>query len=190
MPEMLLKCIESPGYEALTCRRLGNTTTMVITFLGKTVPYYIEFSGLLLWCYLYKRTVPHCRTGNETGQREDVCPRPLATPKCRECGTSLATEQHECHPRCSLCGGNHPTAAKTCPNRFLPPVNRWKLQQALRAGSSSPRPRGEHSDPRNDAELSWRGAVPGRVTVSVPGAGPRRDDVRHLMAGPRAVDVP
>ncbi|KAH7959241.1 hypothetical protein HPB49_009624 [Dermacentor silvarum] len=71
-PEMLLKRIEPPGYEALTCRRLGNTTTMVITFLGKRVPYYIEFSGLLLRCYLYKRTVPHCRTCNETGNRENA----------------------------------------------------------------------------------------------------------------------
>ncbi|KAH7978103.1 hypothetical protein HPB49_004479 [Dermacentor silvarum] len=158
-PEMLLKRIESPGYEALTCRRLGNTTTMVITFLGKTVPYYIEYSGLLLRCYLYKRTVPHCRTCNETGHREDVCPRPPATPKCRECGTSLATEQHECHPRCSLCGGNHPTAAKTCPNRFLPPVNRRKPQQALRAGSSSPTPRGERSASRKSRSPKRRGAV-------------------------------
>ncbi|KAH7955033.1 hypothetical protein HPB49_024220 [Dermacentor silvarum] len=158
-PEMLLKRIESLGYEALTCRRPRNTTTMVITFLGKTVPYYIEFSGLLLRCYLYKRTVPHCRTCNETGHREDVCPRPPATPKCRECGTSLATEQHECHPRCSLCGGNHPTAAKTCPNRFLPPVNRRKPQQALRAGSSSPTPRGERSASRKSRSPKRRGAV-------------------------------
>ncbi|KAH7960103.1 hypothetical protein HPB49_016960 [Dermacentor silvarum] len=150
-PEMLLKRIESPGYEALTCRRLGNTTTMVITFLGKTVPYYIEFSGLLLRCYLYKRTVPHCRTCNETGHREDVWPA--------ECGTSLATEQHECHPRCSLCGGNHPTAAKTCPNRFLPPVNRRKPQQALRAGSSSPTPRGERSASRKSRSPKRRGAA-------------------------------
>ncbi|XP_070397307.1 uncharacterized protein [Dermacentor albipictus] len=172
-PEMLLKRIESPGYEALTCRRLGNTTTMVITFLGKTVPYYIEFSGLLLRCYLYKRTVPHCRTCNETGHREDVCPRPPATPKCRECGTSLATEQHECHPRCSLCGGNHPTAAKACPNRFLPPVNRRKPQQTPRAGSSSPRPRGEHSASRKSRSPKRRGAVQGRSS-SRPRSGSRR----------------
>ncbi|XP_070382496.1 uncharacterized protein [Dermacentor albipictus] len=172
-PEMLLKRIESPGYEALTCRRLGNTTTMVITFLGKTVPYYIEFSGLLLRCYLYKRTVPHCRTCNETGHREDVCPRPPATPKCRECGTSLATEQHECHPRCSLCGGDHPTAAKACPNRFLPPVNRRKLQQTPRAGSSSPRPRGEHSASRKSRSPKRRGAVQGRSS-SRPRSGSRR----------------
>ncbi|KAH7949931.1 hypothetical protein HPB49_017140 [Dermacentor silvarum] len=172
-PEMLLKRIESPGYEALTCRRLGNTTTMVITFLGKTVPYYIEFSGLLLRCYLYKRTVPHCRTCNETGHREDVCPRPPATPKCRECGTSLATEQHECHPRCSLCGGNHPTAAKTCPNRFLPPVNRRKPQQALRAGSSSPTPRGERSASRKSRSPKRCGAVLERSS-SRPRSGSRR----------------
>ncbi|KAG0444447.1 hypothetical protein HPB47_013781 [Ixodes persulcatus] len=101
--------------------RLGNTTTMVITFLGKRVPYYIELSGFLIRCYLYKRTVPHCRTCHEIGHRADVCPRPPVTPRCRECGASLTTEQHDCHPRCSLCGGNHPTATKPCPKRFLSP---------------------------------------------------------------------
>ncbi|KAH7967114.1 hypothetical protein HPB49_022807 [Dermacentor silvarum] len=151
--------MESPGYEALTCRTLGNTTTMVITFLRKTVPYYIEFSGLLLRCYLNKRTVLHCRTCNGTDHREDVCPRPRAAPKGRECGISLATKQHECHPRCPLCGGNHPTAAKTCPSRFLPPVNRRKPQQALRAGSSSLRPRGERSASRKSRSPKRRGAV-------------------------------
>ncbi|KAH7986662.1 hypothetical protein HPB49_025864 [Dermacentor silvarum] len=106
-----------------------------------------------------KRTVPHCRTCNETGHGEDVCPRPPSTPKCRECGTSLATEQRECHPRCSLCGGNHPTAAKTCPNRFLQPLNHRKPQQALRAGSSSPTPRGERSASRKSRSPKRRGAV-------------------------------
>ncbi|KAH7981500.1 hypothetical protein HPB49_024811 [Dermacentor silvarum] len=147
---------------------------MVMTFLGKTVPYYIEFSGLLR-CYLYKRTVPHCRTCNETGHREDVCPRPTATPKCRECGASLAMEQHECHPRCSLCGGNHLVAAKTCPNGFLPPVNRRKPQQALRASFSSPRPRGERSTSGKSRSPKQRGAVLGRSS-SRPrsGSGSRR----------------
>ncbi|EEC05522.1 hypothetical protein IscW_ISCW018005 [Ixodes scapularis] len=70
------KRIAAPGYEALTCRRLGNTTTMVITFLGNQVPYCIELSGILIRCYLYKRTVPHCRTCHEIGHRADVCPRP------------------------------------------------------------------------------------------------------------------
>ncbi|KAG0419786.1 hypothetical protein HPB47_003874 [Ixodes persulcatus] len=89
-PEMVLQRNAAPGYEALTCRRLGNTTTMVITFLGKRVPYYIELSGFLIRCYLYKRTVPHCRTCHEIGYRADVCPHPPVTPKRRECGAPPA----------------------------------------------------------------------------------------------------
>ncbi|KAM7306491.1 hypothetical protein ISCGN_010194 [Ixodes scapularis] len=169
-PEMVLQRIAAPGYEALTCRRLGNTTTMVITFLGKRVPYYIELSGFLIRCYLYKRTVPHCRTCHEIGHRADVCPRPPVTPKCRECGAPLTTEQHDCHPRCSLCGGNHPTATKPCPKRFLSPVNRRKPQQHLgnppqsprRVSSPSPGSNGWRSASRQSRSPTQRGGVRGR----------------------------
>ncbi|KAM7315781.1 hypothetical protein ISCGN_005564 [Ixodes scapularis] len=169
-PEMVLQRIAAPGYEALTCRRLGNTTTMVITFLGKPVPYYIELSGFLIRCYLYKRTVPHCRTCHEIGHRADVCPRPPVTPKCRECGAPLTTEQHDCHPRCSLCGGNHPTATKPCPKRFLSPVNRRKPQQHLgnppqsprRVSSPSPGSNGRRSASRQSRSPTQRGGVRGR----------------------------
>ncbi|KAG0442989.1 hypothetical protein HPB47_015409 [Ixodes persulcatus] len=59
-PEMVLKSTKATGSEALTCRRVCDRTTQVTTYLGKRVTYYIEFSGLLKRCFLYKRTVPHC----------------------------------------------------------------------------------------------------------------------------------
>ncbi|KAH7983687.1 hypothetical protein HPB52_013517 [Rhipicephalus sanguineus] len=89
--------IEAPGYEVLCLRRLGSSSALVITFKGK-----------------------------KSGHRADVCPNPPETPKCKDCGVTLSGGQHECHPRCGLCDGAHTTAAKTCPQRFLPTVNRTK----------------------------------------------------------------
>lgn len=142
-PEEFLNEIEAPGYEALACRRLGESQSMVITFCGKRVPFFVNAYGQTLRCYLYKRTVPHCRTCNQTGHREDVCPQPPDTPKCRACGVSLTSKEHECRPRCALCAGEHPTAAKPCPKRFLPPVNR---RQPSRTADSTQLPgsRGVH----------------------------------------------
>ncbi|KAH9375718.1 hypothetical protein HPB48_009163 [Haemaphysalis longicornis] len=96
-PEELLNEIEAPGYEVLACRCLGESQTMVITFCGKRVPFFNAY-GQTLRCF-YKRTVPHCRKCNQTGQREDVCPQPPNKSKCRECGVSLTSEEHECRPR-------------------------------------------------------------------------------------------
>ncbi|KAH8037225.1 hypothetical protein HPB51_009578 [Rhipicephalus microplus] len=125
-PDDFLTDVEVPGYEFLTCRRLGNSGAMVLTFCGKRVPFFVNAYGQALRCYLYKRTIPHCRKCNKTGHREDVCPQPPDIPKCRVCRDSLSPNNHECRPSCMLCGGDHPTAAKPCPKRFLPPVNRRK----------------------------------------------------------------
>ncbi|KAH7932184.1 hypothetical protein HPB51_029468 [Rhipicephalus microplus] len=125
-PDDFLTEVEVPGYEVLTCRRLGNSGAMVFTFCGKRVPFFVNAYGQALRCYLYKRTIPHCRKCYKTGHREDVYPQPSDTPKGRVCGDSLSPNKHECRPSCMLCGGDHPTAAKPCPKRFLPPVNRRK----------------------------------------------------------------
>ncbi|KAL1473373.1 hypothetical protein MTO96_038733 [Rhipicephalus appendiculatus] len=75
-PDDFLKEVEVPGYEVLTCRRLGDSGAMVLTFCGKRVPFFVNAYGQALRCYLYKRTIPHCRKCNKTGHREDVCPQP------------------------------------------------------------------------------------------------------------------
>lgn len=162
-PDTVLKRIEDPSYEVLTCRRLGNTETMVITFCGKRVPYYVNYSGIPVRCYLYKRTVPYCRKCNETGHREDVCPQPPKTPRCGKCGLSLTADPHDCHPQCILCGGTHPTADKSCAKRYLPPVNRRKSplrqqQSSRQARSPSPELRGGSSRFRQSRSSTRRNA--------------------------------
>ncbi|KAH9379599.1 hypothetical protein HPB48_020300 [Haemaphysalis longicornis] len=83
---------------------------MVITFCGKRVSYYINYSGIPVPCYLYKITVPYCHKCHKTAHREDVCPQPPKTPRFGKCGLSL-TDTHECHPQCILCG--EPTRRRT-----------------------------------------------------------------------------
>ncbi|KAH8029095.1 hypothetical protein HPB51_022659 [Rhipicephalus microplus] len=143
-PDDFLAKAEVPFYEVLTCRRLGDSGAMVLTFCGKRVPVFVNAYGQALRCYLYKRTIPHCRKCNKTGHREDVCPQPFDTPECRVCGDSLSPNNHECRPSCKLCIGGHPTAAKPCPKRFLPPVNRRKRPRSAtstrKAQSLSPSP--------------------------------------------------
>ncbi|KAH8037454.1 hypothetical protein HPB51_010443 [Rhipicephalus microplus] len=142
-PDFLTE-VEVPGYEVLTCRRLGDSEAMVLTFRGKRVPFFVNTYGQALCCYLYKLTTPHCRKCNKTGHREDVCPKPPDTLKCRVCGDSLSPNNHECRPSCMLCGGDHPTAAKPYPKQFLPPVNRRKPHRSAtltrKAQSPSPSP--------------------------------------------------
>ncbi|KAH6938749.1 hypothetical protein HPB50_012408 [Hyalomma asiaticum] len=78
-PDDFLTEVEVPGYEVLTCRRLGDSGAMVLTFCGKRVPFFVNAYGQALRCYLYKRTIPHCRKCNKTGHREDMCPQPPDT---------------------------------------------------------------------------------------------------------------
>ncbi|KAH9371188.1 hypothetical protein HPB48_005658 [Haemaphysalis longicornis] len=150
---------------------------MVIPFCGKRMPYYINYSGIPVRCYLYKRTVPYCRKSNETGHRDDVCPQPSTTPRCGKCGLALIMAQHECHPQCILCGGTHPTAHKSCTKRYLPPVNRQKPQRQQQQSSRQTRSSSLNSVVvvRAFAILAHqRGAVPAREGASLsaaPGQG-------------------
>ncbi|KAH8038156.1 hypothetical protein HPB51_024296 [Rhipicephalus microplus] len=130
--------------EVLTCRNLGDSRATVLTLCGKRVRFFVNAYGQALRCYLYKRTVYHSRKCNKRGHHEDVCPQPPDTPKCRVCGDSLSPNNHECCPSSKVCGGNHPTAAKPCPKRFLQPVNRrkppWSATLIKKAQSPSPSP--------------------------------------------------
>ncbi|KAH9374541.1 hypothetical protein HPB48_013074 [Haemaphysalis longicornis] len=166
-PDTVRKRIAGPGYEVSICRRFGNTETTVITFCGKRVPYFVNYSGNPVRCYLYKRTAPYCHKCNETGHREAVCPQPSTTPRCGECGLALPTAQHEYHPQCGLCGSSHTTAHKSCTKRYLPPVNRQKPQRQQQQSSRQGRPpspvlRGGSSHFRHSRSLTWRSASQGR----------------------------
>ncbi|KAH8037541.1 hypothetical protein HPB51_013331 [Rhipicephalus microplus] len=161
-PDDFLTEVEVPGYEVLTCRRLGDTGALVLTFCGKRVSFFVNVYGQALRCYLYKRTITHCRKCNKTGYREDVCQQPPDTQKCRVWGDSISPNNHECHPSCMLCGGDNPTAAKPFPKRFLAPVNRRKPpRQLLPPGRLSHHSPGPESRAVRPGVQPGEGAVPG-----------------------------
>ncbi|KAG0430413.1 hypothetical protein HPB47_022719 [Ixodes persulcatus] len=144
--EELLEAISAPGYEPLTCRRLGDSDTILITFIGKKVPFLIYVGRVETKCFLYKRTVAYCYVCHQTGHRADVCPYPPDVPTCKDCEALLTAERHECKPKCSLCSGEHCTASKACPGRFLPPVNRRKERTSI-GRRRSRTPSGQRGDP-------------------------------------------
>ncbi|KAG0425550.1 hypothetical protein HPB47_027295 [Ixodes persulcatus] len=103
-------------------------------------------SGVETKCFLYKRTVAYCYVCHQTGHRADVCPYPPDVPTCKDCEALLTAERDECKPKYSLCSGEHRTASKACPGRFLPPVNRRKELTSI-GRRRSRTPSGHRGDP-------------------------------------------
>ncbi|KAH7932410.1 hypothetical protein HPB51_029304 [Rhipicephalus microplus] len=129
-----------------------------------------------LRCYLYKRTIPHCKKCNKTGHREHVCPQPPDAPKCRVCGDSLSPNNDEDHHSCMLCGGDHPTAAKPCPKRFFP-----QSTDANHPGELLPPRRPSHHLPAPDGRAVRPGVQPGEGAIPGISRGPS-EETRHRGA--------
>ncbi|KAH7934423.1 hypothetical protein HPB51_029191 [Rhipicephalus microplus] len=111
----------------LHARRMGLTDSVVIVFEGLFVPYFVYYRGAEYRCFLYKKQYETCTTCGRIGHRADVCPQPDSK-KCRGCGVLNPTENHQCVPRCSLCGKGHLTGDKKCKERFRTPYllkKRW-----------------------------------------------------------------
>ncbi|KAH7983488.1 hypothetical protein HPB52_012328 [Rhipicephalus sanguineus] len=119
---------------ALEARRMKNTTAVVVLFEGMRVPNYVACGASIFRCTLYRRHTEVCYECGELGHRADVCPNP-GSKWCRTCGKRSPTEDHRCDPKCTLCGGPHPTAAKECRDKFQVPyiVRRRRRQRRRRA---------------------------------------------------------
>ncbi|KAH8035149.1 hypothetical protein HPB51_004390 [Rhipicephalus microplus] len=83
-PDDFLTEVEVPGYEVLTCRRLGNSGAMVLTFCGKRVPFFVNAYGQALRCYLYKRTIPTVESATKLDTAR-MCAHSLLTHRNVEC---------------------------------------------------------------------------------------------------------
>ncbi|KAH6920440.1 hypothetical protein HPB50_028573 [Hyalomma asiaticum] len=117
---------------ALAARRLGNTTAVIIVFDGLKVPRTVSYGPLLLPCTLYKKQIDICHQCGRLGHRMDVCPYPTKR-IYRGCGARNPNQDHQCTPKCNLCGGEHQTADKVCSARFKTPYlirrRRWENQR-------------------------------------------------------------
>ncbi|KAH7931988.1 hypothetical protein HPB52_025047 [Rhipicephalus sanguineus] len=104
----------------LHARRMGRTNCVVIVFEGTSVPHYVYYRGAEYRCVLYRKKHELCTTCGRLGHRADVCPAPN-TKKCRGCRMLNPAEDHQCDPRCSLCGKAHLTGDKKCRELFKTP---------------------------------------------------------------------
>ncbi|KAH7939727.1 hypothetical protein HPB52_016569 [Rhipicephalus sanguineus] len=110
----------------LCVRKLGDTDVAVVTFEGKRVPRHVYCSDQVIPVRLYKKTIPACHRCGTVGHRADICPRPQSG-RCGRCGSQVATTsegsaEHECTPRCLICGGSHLTGAADCRDKYRKPI--------------------------------------------------------------------
>ncbi|KAH7939326.1 hypothetical protein HPB52_010967 [Rhipicephalus sanguineus] len=117
--------------QALAAKRLSNTTTVIVAFEGPRVPTYVMYGGALLRCVLYRKQIDMCRCCGRLGHRMDVCPNPQDK-VCRGCDAPNPGPDHQCSPRCKLCGGTHMTADRNCRARYKTPYVVTKRQWGRR----------------------------------------------------------
>ncbi|XP_072145253.1 uncharacterized protein [Dermacentor andersoni] len=105
------------GVTIHSARRLGKTKTAVITFDGPITPKHVIYCGAEYKCYPYRPTRQICYVCCQQGHRSDVCPTPDAK-ACKQCGMQNPPKDHQCTPRCLICGGNHATGSRECQDRL------------------------------------------------------------------------
>ncbi|CAN7950134.1 unnamed protein product, partial [Ixodes hexagonus] len=125
---------------ALAAKRIGSTTTVVIAFDGPSVPYMVRYGATLIQCFLFRKQIDICYHCGRLGHRMDVCPFPN-NKICRCCDARNPDKDHQCTPKCTLCGGPHPTADKGCTAKYKTPyVLRQRLWEQRTAQQSIPQP--------------------------------------------------
>ncbi|KAH7939379.1 hypothetical protein HPB52_011673 [Rhipicephalus sanguineus] len=144
---------------ALAAKRIGNTSTVVIAFDGLKVPKLVRYGATLIPCTLYRKQIDICYQCGRLGHRMDVCPNP-ANRICRGCGLRNPNQEHQCSPKCDLCGGAHMTADKDCKARYKTPYvirrRRWEHQSANNQLTQQDLPPTEMTKPRSKSRSRSR----------------------------------
>ncbi|KAG0444644.1 hypothetical protein HPB47_013554 [Ixodes persulcatus] len=122
-PEDVIRyCMEdNPELPIIHARRMGKTSTILVTLKGTKAPRENTFRCVVLPCYPYKEKLEACVNCRKVGHRADVGTATKQT-LCRKCGRNLQHQDasHACTPSCIVCGGPHDTGSKDCQHRFVP----------------------------------------------------------------------
>ncbi|KAG0435983.1 hypothetical protein HPB47_018209 [Ixodes persulcatus] len=144
-------------FEIYTCRRLGQSKMVILTFAGLKVPFFVTLFGGEYPVSLYKKTIPACTVCHEAGHRSTACPQPKVN-VCHQCGLKDPHEGHTCEPLCTLCDGPHLTAARGCPKRFSEPyvLRRRALARQARERAVRRDPTPQRGRPRDRSRTPIR----------------------------------
>ncbi|KAG0445019.1 hypothetical protein HPB47_003209 [Ixodes persulcatus] len=169
--------------KALEARRIKNYTTVVILFDGLKVPNYVMCGLSMLRCTLYRRQTEVCYACGRLGFRADVCPTPENV-VCRGCGVNSPSDQHVCSTKCALCGGPHPTADKSCKQRYeVPCIVRQRRKERRDYNQDFP-PMGPLSRPAVPPRAGSESRGPG--ITRVPSRGRSRVRLPRAASGGRS----
>ncbi|KAL1443116.1 hypothetical protein MTO96_046106 [Rhipicephalus appendiculatus] len=116
-PDELLRDLDCYQADILLARRMGNTTTALLTFAGLHVPYSVYYHRLEFRCRPHKPRAHHCTICLQYGHRTCACPGNQRL--CPTCSTAVnqPEEPHSCSPWCLHCQGHHAPFSATCPVR-------------------------------------------------------------------------
>ncbi|KAH8034189.1 hypothetical protein HPB51_021600 [Rhipicephalus microplus] len=175
-PDDFLTEVEVPGYEVLTCRRLGDSGAMVLTFCGKRVPFFINAYGQALHCYLYKRTIP---TVESTTKQDTttMCAHSLLTHRNVEC---VGIHYHLTTTSAALLACFVVATTRRLPNHAQSGFCS-ESTDANHPGQLLPPGRPSHHPPASDGRAVRPGAQPGEGAVPVLSRGPS-EETRHRGA--------
>ncbi|KAH7956869.1 hypothetical protein HPB52_013070 [Rhipicephalus sanguineus] len=137
----------------LTGRRIGAKTSILVTFRGTRVPFYISYQGGITRCVPYRHKTEACTLCRKLGHRPDVCP---GAPQslCPMCGIPNPLLDHDCQPKCVVCHNDHPTGSPQCPQRYKPEPKH------------APSPFGPDAAPFSDPSTSFKNTRRGRSPTS------------------------
>ncbi|KAL1475757.1 hypothetical protein MTO96_037047 [Rhipicephalus appendiculatus] len=127
----------------------------------------------MLPCALYRRQVDVCYTCGELGHRADVCPNGEEKGNAVVAAWFPPPEDHQCDPKCAICGGAHPTADRRCSRRFQVPYivrqrrrrrqSRSRTRSRSRDHSHSRSRERSHSSVRIQKRPTWADKVKGKT---------------------------
>ncbi|KAH7961208.1 hypothetical protein HPB52_005482 [Rhipicephalus sanguineus] len=88
-----------------------------------------------------RKTLRFPDTTTITDVVQDICPTP-AVKRCQKCGQDNPLQEHECEPKCVVCGGPHMARSKDCRKRFATPpiIRRRRLEQRVSQSPQEPTP--------------------------------------------------